>query len=670
MHRLDAVDRADYQRVHLFTVTRWYVLAAALIAAVLLMWVGFRPDGLPFTPGARFSDAVTSHFPASLYFHDTIRQGDFPLWRETILAGHPFAANPLNKTAYPPQWLAALLPPLIYLNLMILLHGGIAFCGMLAWARASNIRNEAAVFAAFAYALSPRLIAHTGAGHLDVLYAMAWFPWLMFAMNRLFAFPDKLPSAILRLGLIGGLLILSDVRVSLFAGALAGGYALSLFLRDRSGKPLIGLAAAAICMFSLTLSVILPLMAWMPYLSRSGLTAGDASLFSLQPVQLIGLIFAPQTGNQETLIYVGLPVLILALVALLTQPRRHRFWIIAWVAALIYALGEYGGVWSALTSVFPVLLWFRVPARAWFIAALFLPFLAGHGLEILLERAGRRRLIFLIGGAGLLAGGIFALVGGAMPPGMAVGLLTGGALCLIIMLRQTGRLRPAQFAVIVFALAAVDLVHNGHQWMQWRGESEWITPSQIELAEALVDDSLAAPEAYQPGRIYSPTYTLEQQTAAVYDLRLFGGVDPFQIVAVSEAIREGGGIPSDSYSVVVPPLIGIEGDAIETANRDALPDVSILSRWGVTHVVSAYPLDVASLELAAQVDAGYIYVNRDPVLILPAHSVPAWAEDWTGLPDAAQVADNNRLTLVSSLISAAAFFGILIFYILSSRMGR
>ena len=111
--------------------------------------------------------------------------GAFPVWRETILAGQPFAADPLNKTAYPLQWLALILPPVIHLDLMIMLHLLIAGAGMWVWARSLGLRVEAAALSALAYALAPRVIGHTGAGHLDLLYALAWFPWLMWSVGTL-----------------------------------------------------------------------------------------------------------------------------------------------------------------------------------------------------------------------------------------------------------------------------------------------------------------------------------------------------------------------------------------------------------------------------------------------------------------------------------------------------
>ncbi|MFN8451120.1 MAG: hypothetical protein U0521_21715 [Anaerolineae bacterium] len=152
-------------------------LFVIVLGMVFLLLDGFRPDALPYTPGGVYSDAATSHLPAAQFLRrSVVDEHEFPLWRDTILAEQPFAADPLNKTAYPLQWLVLILPPVLHLDLMIVLHLLIAGAGMWVWARALGLRDEAAALSALAYALAPRVIGHIGAGHLDLLYALAWFP--------------------------------------------------------------------------------------------------------------------------------------------------------------------------------------------------------------------------------------------------------------------------------------------------------------------------------------------------------------------------------------------------------------------------------------------------------------------------------------------------------------
>ena len=76
--------------------------------------------------------------------------------KDTILGGGPFAANPLNKTAYPLQWLALILPPALHINLLIVLHLLVAGWGMWCWARSLDLPEPAAALSALAYVFAPK----------------------------------------------------------------------------------------------------------------------------------------------------------------------------------------------------------------------------------------------------------------------------------------------------------------------------------------------------------------------------------------------------------------------------------------------------------------------------------------------------------------------------------
>ncbi|MCZ2096621.1 MAG: hypothetical protein LC121_10205, partial [Anaerolineae bacterium] len=80
------------------------------------------------------------------------------------------------------------------------------------------------------------------------------------------------------------------------------------------------------------------------------------------------MILPPQGGNVETLTYLGVPVLALAVIGCVAA--RRWFWAAAAGVAALYALGINGFLWSALVGIAPALLWFRVPSRAWLVVAL------------------------------------------------------------------------------------------------------------------------------------------------------------------------------------------------------------------------------------------------------------------------------------------------------------
>ncbi|MCZ7542810.1 MAG: hypothetical protein M5R40_04400 [Anaerolineae bacterium] len=206
------------------------IAGLAVGVALFLVAVGLTPGALPYPPDALYSDAAITHWPYALYLHRT----GFALWYPRIMGGIPFLANPLTKAWYPPQWAALILEPALHLNLMIWLHLALAGAGLWTWARASEMAAWPAALAAVAYTFAPKVIAHLGAGHLDIVYAMAWFPWLLWAVRRACDPGAGRTPASLRLGVVAALLFLADIRVSAFAFVTAGAYGLWLLWRRRA----------------------------------------------------------------------------------------------------------------------------------------------------------------------------------------------------------------------------------------------------------------------------------------------------------------------------------------------------------------------------------------------------------------------------------------------------
>lgn len=634
-------------------------LKIAIVAAGigLLLLLGLRPQSLPFIPEARFSDAVVSHWPAALHLRQSVLElGTFPLWQDTILAGGPFAANPLNKTAYPLQWLALIFQPAPHINLMILLHLFLAGWGMWRWGRLLGMTDVAAVFCGLAYAFAPKIIAHIGAGHVDLLYALAWWPWLMASVFQLARASNLSARLTLQVDLFATLVFLSDVRLSLFALALALAYGLAEVIKSRRWRVIVWPLPSVAIFIVLTLSVTIPLLAWQPWMNRASLTPDDAGVFALEGGQLVGLLLPPHSGNPETIAYLSLPILLLASIALVSALRKHIFWLGVILFSALYALGQNGPLWPLLVNVFPFLLWFRVPSRAWFVVVLASCLLAGHGLQTLMQTVERlrqdnklprlalKRLAIAGGmGASLFCGGFTLLVLTDLPMTIGIGVIaTGVLLGVVLLLGFYRRLSPPQLAYALIAVLFIDLAWTGYQWLEWRGPDTWLT-HQTELVERLQSDN--------PARIYSPNFALEQQVAAANDLHLFYGVDPFQLTGIADAITQGSGVSSESYSITRPPMNLDDGgdpdEALRLVNRDSTPDTGILAQWAVSHVVATYPITHERLSLAATIGDLFVYRNLD----FAGDQTTGWP-DWDGLPDEATIARLNQFTIMAALVSA------------------
>lgn len=592
--------------------SRWRFAALLLALAALLTLTDFDPDGLPFQPGAAYSDAATSHWPSALFLRrSALDDHAFPLWRPLLMGGQPFAANPLNKVWYPPQWLVLALPPALHLNVLSALHLVLAGIGAWTWSRATGLRAEGATLVGLAYLLAPRLVAAWGAGHLDLIYAAAWFPWALWATHRAVR-ADASARDALALGALAALCFLADVRLSAYVFALAAAYggcllASSGVWRDRTVQLRLGLrlGGSGLLAAGLAAPQWAPLLLLRADLSRAHLSLTDAAAGRIEPGGWIGLLIGEHGGGPETMVYAGVSVLALAGLALALQPRRFALWGAALLIAALYSLGDQSPLWLALNRAAPALRWWRVPGRAWLIAALILPYLAGWGAQLGVEAlSGGRKLRLAL--AGLFGGGLACaatLAVALVPPlnaGAALGALALPATALTLALAQAGRLPVRRALALLIAVVALDLLWIDRSLLEWRGADQWLEPHRA-LAEFLRDDGAI--------RVYSPSYSLPQQVAAWWDIAQFGGVDPFQRAAFVAAAAAATGIPAGGYSVTVPPL-EVEDDAgIAGANQDATPDARQLGAWLVTHVVAEYPLAVDGLTPVGRVGSAHIYRN-------------------------------------------------------------
>jgi len=632
------------------------ILVGLVIGFFLL--VGMRSDALPYIRyEARYSDAVLAHWPNAEFLRESIwERSEFPLWRETIMAGQPFAANPLNKTAYPLQWLALLFPSSLHLNILIVVHLFLAGSGMWTWGRSLGLRTEAVTLAALAYVMSPRLIGHLGAGHLDVLYALAWWPWLMWAIYWSISRQESSLKISLRLGLLVAMLLLADVRVSLFAFISGAIYGIALFVRSGNWRHLRRFALLPPIVFMLTAALLVPLALWQPYITRGNITSNDAGLFSLEVIHLLGLILPSQPPHIETLTYLGLPVLTLGMAAIFLFDRFKVLLLMVVVGVFLYALGTNSLLWNTLVKAIPGLLWFRVPARSWLVLTLILPLLAGYGLQWLLNRIENQTLVIAphiklgvtVWMAITVIMGSFALVVLRLPTVMGLATLVVGLfLGVILLLAVNRRINSRQVFVFILTLVFADLAWTSYQWVAWRGPEIWLDPQRA-LAERLVEA--------QADRIYSPTYSLEQQVAEVYQFRLFGGVDPFQLTGIVKAVEQGSGVPSTKYDPVLPSLMGVSSDEdISQANQNAIIDTAVLAEWYVSHVVVAYPIEHPRLELLDRINNVYIYINRDYQPRQINVETPDWPTGWAALPDKLTVQNFNQITMLTYLVSGIAW---------------
>jgi hypothetical protein len=327
------------------------------------------------------------------------RHGEFPLWQELLYAGAPFHANPEVPSFYPPVLaLALFLPPLLVMNLVIVLHLMAAAVGMhllvvRLWRRVGGRAADGAVggFAAgccFGFSLTTRLdhfnLVSYGAAH-------ALIPWILLAFESVTGGPRPRRAAA-ALGLLlaaqvatGGLYVYAYTALGLvlwFAveGLLGGPAPRARALR---WLPVAGAVAGV-----LVAARMLPVPAWVATTNRTG----PLPIEQARGVTLGGHGSFAWSSVWSTLVYYTGHGLGLALLALALTQLRCRVVRTALGIALLGFCVALGGVGhQALHELVPPFDRVRNAIRAWTLANAFLPLAAGLGLAGVLAAARRDR---------------------------------------------------------------------------------------------------------------------------------------------------------------------------------------------------------------------------------------------------------------------------------------
>lgn len=605
---------------------RWVLLLAGGLAAVLLLTPWLSQFAYPV--GAEFTDAAVTHVPNAIFLQRALLEWrQIPLWSNTILSGYPFAANPLSGLWYLPTWIAALLPQPFGVNLMVLVHllaGGLGFFRLM---RAEGVEKWPAAAGALVFLLLPRGLAHFAAGHITLVSAFAWTPWLLLAARR--AVGSRLHRFQPYEGMLLAGIILADVRWAAYAGLLWAAYRFYLFLHAQSsgrkwGRFLLESGLQGLLAGLLSAPLLLPLLEYSALSTREFLQPDDNLYLSLPPVRLFGLLFPSMDGNTEWTVYAGaLPLLFLTWVIAL-RPLRSKtgFWLAVVVICLLLSLGGVLPGYSLLARL-PGFDLLRVPARFVLPVGLGMAAICAHGVQYFSENfriAGRgafaARLVTagLAGFSALGALGV-VLISGGNPTGFIWGAIALLCAAALLFLRERNRLNSAIWLWLVIALLVIDLFGISAQNMRFR-------PADSVFSEG---DAAATYLASQPGifRVYSPSYSLPQETAALDGLELASGVDPLQLRSYAKIMESGSGAAQNGYSVALPPLDGLSP---AVSNQDARPDARILGLLNVRYIVAEYPLEGEGLVLEREFGQTHIYRN--------AYEMPrAWVQKGKQIPE-------------------------------------
>jgi len=623
----------------------------------VLSWIArFWPLGLPlllFLPGitgfpypgleAKFSDISIAHYPYALYLRQSIMEGRLPIWSPLFFSGMPFAANPLSGMWYPPGWLALLLPIPLGFNLLVMAHSLFGGIGLYRLLRGEGLGHAPALLGGLALMAMPKIFAHFGAGHLTLLYALPWTPWLLLASRSTPTGATSIPERSSRgwrhlfhawifpaEAAILALIFLADPRWSVFAGLIWWGY--RLFGSVDSGQPALlsrlgGLVVQTGWAALLAAPLVIPLFELTRLSTRSQMQSGDVLAFSLPWPRMLGMVIPDTGGFHEYMLYVGQALIGLCFFVLLWRvPRKKsRFWLLLAGLALLFSLGENFAPVRWLAGL-PLVGLLRVPARALFVFGLAVASVGAFGLQGLIDgltsAEKRRASLFLTGYAGfltLLAAGVWAVSGTpafnftwAAILGIISAVWLGWG--LRVYRPDHARSDPPKRDGRRYWLAGLFLLCLLDWGMIDRSLFSIRPPEQVlaegsALAQRLIELGKDADNT-EAGlfRVYSPSYSIPQQTSAFYGLQLADGVDPLQLASYVEFMEQATGTPIDGYSVTFPPFSS--GDPVSD-NAGFRPDPARLRVLNVHYVTAEFDLAVDGLDLIDQIGGARLYLVRD-----------------------------------------------------------
>ena len=573
--------------------------------ALLLPFLG----KFAFPPGSPYSDLVISHLPNVIYIRHAISTWhEIPLWSDLILSGYPFAADPLSGLWYLPGWLAIVLPEPFGFNLLIVLHilfGGI---GLFLFLRAENLAELPALTGAFIYELMPKIFAHFASGHITLLFAVLWTPWLLWVEKKKTLSNRKIYSVLT--GVILGLIALADVRWIAYAALLWLAYSIYSWLKNPAPIILLrwigGVLVQALIALMIAAPLLLPLMEYTQLSTRSMLLPADNLMLSLAPAQLLGLFIPQIWGYSETIVYPGiLPfLLIFAVVCLAEARRKSGFWIGVILVTILFSLGaNLPG--ANLVARLPGFSLLRVPTRWLFIACLAFSILAAYGVDALAKdnfyKLSRPNpAIFYVGLSAFilfLAGGVL-LVSKSLPLPFLWSSIFIPAASILILLRVYAKISTAWWFPLIFALVLLDMGTISLSQVSFQDP-----PAVIDTNKPTVDFLSVQPK---PFRIYSPSYSVPQLSGSALNLEMADGIDPLQLTSYVNFMKKASGVPTTGYSVTLPPFS--TGNP-RSDNQAFLPDASQLGLLNVGYITSEYDLNSPDLYQVARLGQTRIYEN-------------------------------------------------------------
>jgi hypothetical protein len=587
-----------------------------IIILVMIPFVSFAyflPDFI-FPKAVHYSDYTISHYPNLYYLKESVfTHHTIPLWNTQILSGFPNIANPLSGLWYPGNWLTILFPLPLGSHLVTIIHllsGGI---GMYLYLRQRGSIPYAAFIGALAFELMPKLFVHYAAGHISLVQAITWTPWILLFQQKRFGLSIQSPRFWYQTAIFYGLILLCDLRWVFYMVMIDGAFFLMMLRQVKLGGyrlmllHLAGWCSQIIVGMFLSAIFLLPFYEYLTLTDRIHLSADDISSYGLPIAKLMGFIIPDMGGYAEYMIYPGLLIWVSFLGTFSIRALRKKLgWLYALIGFCLLLSFISALSWMGWIENIPGVNLLRVPSRLFFVIhILFVIMTAAYLTRLELAEDLKKTVnllptffTFTFSFALLM---LVYLTGAVIVADFIWPVLVSMLLFVLFLIKKYfswGRVLVC-IGLVFFAIVDFMVVNTSQLDMV---SAQVVLSEDGPLYEFLSEDT---DDLY---RVYSPSYRLEQQLASYHHVQLVDGIDPLHLQSYTEFMEKASGVPYIQYGVTIP-AYGTGNP--KTDNIQAIPDSILLGLLNTRYVISDFPIRTSRLTpIETDIDA-YIYKNED-----------------------------------------------------------
>ncbi len=492
---------------------------------------------------------LTTHFISNAYFfkRSILDLHQIPLWSPFQFMGQPYIADPQNYIFYLPHYLLVLLP--VEPAFLILIFSHLTWAGIGTYFLAKNqfhLSKLPSIFAALAFALTPKLFAHLEGGHYSMLLAFSWLPWFMLTA---FKFTQK-PSLKLAclLSIFTWILYINYVNIAYFALLFFASYTVYYFFAHRKNFPFKKFFILHSSFFILFLSLISPnLFAQLEFAELSTRKLMNFE-YVAQPIWsfklfLQNLLFPYRLTylqfTTERILFPGIIIGALSILGFFNSKNKTRWFFAGWmVFSLLFSLGARIPFFIFFYKYFPLIKWMRITTRIWIISNILIALFAGVGIERL-KRRFTPKMIYLI---------IFL---------------------------SLAELSFVQYKIFGQPTQPDLLPQSFYRYLEQDPQSNF--------------------------RTYCTSGCFSLQKLGELNINSLSGNNPLQLISYVNFLQTGAGYQYWHYAPILPPY--------QTLNQKPQPKSGLMGSLNAKYIASPYPLTDANFQLLESNNGFYLYLN-------------------------------------------------------------